>query len=214
MNRIEFEKVQNALAVAHTDVRAPEAQLALRQARAIVANAQYTGGSSVAAPSTCPPAGYQLDQVHPPACGDYITPLMAPSRWLVVPNIPVVAPQATSPGVVLRFSAGGGWLIGWRGSSIDFTAGAFRADELTRATLQLQMRLNDGEELITNGQGLDFMSLSDVFPPGTVISPIMRRVDVKDILTVTWRNIQPAGGAILTPTLAFSFWREKYPGTG
>lgn len=193
---------------------AAEAQGALRQARHEIDRWQYTGGSS--REPYCPPhSQIQLDQVHPPLAGDYCQPILAPSRILVVPDIPTVAPQAVSPGERLEFSAGGGWLIGWRGSSIDFTAGAFRVDALTMATLQVRMWINDGEELVTNGRGTDFVSFLDVFPPTGHYGPILRRVDVKDILNFQFRNIQPvAGGATLRPTLAFMFWREKYPGTG
>jgi hypothetical protein len=178
---------------------------------------QPTGGASGVPCGCVGPNAYQIDQVHPPkSCGpDYVQAMMPPSRILVVPDIPAVAPQAVSPGERLEFAAGGGWLIAWRGSAVDYTAGAFRMDELTLASIGVRMFLNDGEELITNGQGTDFAFMSDLFPSTQQWSPIMRRVDVKDILNLQFVNRQPvAGGSILTPSLMFAFWREKYPGMG
>jgi hypothetical protein len=140
--------------------------------------------------------------------------MLAPSRILVVGDIPEVEPQQPSPGERLEFSAGGGWLIGWRGSAIDYTEGAFRVDELTAASLGVRLTFNGEEEIITNGQSMDFVRFSDVFPPTMNYAPILRRVDVKDILICQFFNFQPAApaGHNLQPTLAFQFWRERYPG--
>lgn len=196
------------------DPRGIQAQSALRQAHAAL-DPRYTGG--VMREPDCPPHNQiQMDQVHPPLAGDYLQPMLAPSRVLVVPDIPTVEPASVSAGERLEFSAGGGWLIGWRGTAIDFTPGGYRVDMLTQATCQVRMWINDGEELITNGMGFDFASFSDLFPPGMLYAPILRRVDVKDILNLQFRNIQPNidGSADLQPTMAFLFWREKYPGTG
>lgn len=174
---------------------------------------QYTGGGS--RNELVPHSNIQLDQVHPPDPRDFIQPLMAPSRYLVVGNIPVVAPQVPSAGVRLEFSAGGGWLIGWRGQAVDFTAGAFAAGQLEQASIGVSMFLNDGEELISNGNAVDFAPFSTLFGDAVQWSPIMRRVDVKDILTLNFTNFQPVvGGNNLQPQITFAFWREKYPGTG
>lgn len=159
--------------------------------------------------------GIPLDQVHPPACADYIQPLMAPSRYLVVPSVPVVAPQAVTPGERIEFSAGGGWLIGWRGTVRDDTAGIQAAGPYEQASVGVRVFLNDGEELITNGTATDFALFSDLFADATQWSPIMRRVDVKDVMTLQFQNFQPlAGGSSLQPSITFAFWREKYPGAG
>lgn len=155
------------------------------------------------------------DQIHPPNSSDMIVPIMAPSRYLVLPNPPPVLPGTTSLGTRLEFSAGGGWLIGWRGSAIDNTPGVEAAGNYESATLAIRMFINDGEELITNGTGADFATMADLFPRDTNDAPLMRRVDVKDILTVLFQNQQPlATGNTLQPRLKFAFWREKYPGTG
>jgi len=214
MDRRTHDQVSELLDRAARDPYGHEAQRALRHAQRLM-DPRYTGGAS--REPFCPPhSQIQIDQVHPPLAGDYNQPMLAPSRILVVPNIPTVDPQEVSPGERLEFSAGGGWLIGWRGTAIDFTEGAYRVDMLTQATCQVRMWINDGEELITNGLGFDFVSFADVFPPTMNYAPILRRVDVKDILNFQFRNIQPEGdaSAALQPTMAFLFWREKYPGTG
>jgi hypothetical protein len=141
---------------------------------------------------------------------------MAPSRWLVVPGIPAVPPNSdTTAGIRLEFSAGGGWLIGWRGRVGNLAAaGVISADDSDQRSIGVRMFLNDGENLITNGIGADFAPFTDLFADAVQWSPIMRRVDVKDVLNFAFRNFQPAGGDTLTPSLTFAFWREKYPGTG
>jgi hypothetical protein len=140
---------------------------------------------------------------------------MAPSRYLVVPAIPQVDPGDTTPGERLEFSAGGGWLIGWRGVAIDNTPGVEAAGRYEQANLGVSMFLNDGEELITNGVATDFARFGDLFGDAVQWSPLMRRVDVKDVLNLRFRNFQPvATGNTIQPSLLFSFWREKYPGTG
>ena len=195
-------------------------QSALREARALIdadAHQMYpapSGGGSLV--QGVPHSTIQLDQVHPPAAGDYIQPLMAPSRFLVVPDLPDIPPDTTVTGFVLDFSAGGGWLIGWQGIVADFTTvGAFAAGELEQASMGVKAFLNDGEELITNGVSADFVPFANVFRSDTNYSPIMRRVDSTDRMFFEFRNFQPAvqGAQTLRPAIVFAFWREKYPGT-
>jgi len=188
------------------------AQAGLARARAIQQQ-RYTGGASSSAIRPNHGDAVQLDQVHPPAAGDYIEPLMAPSRYLVLPEAPIVAPAALSNQIRLEFSAGGGWLIGWRGSVVDTTPGAGAAGAFEQASMGVRMFLNDGEELITNGTGADFAAFSTIFTINSS-TPIMRRVDVKDILNCQFQNFQQPGGSNLQPRVTFAFWREKYPGTG
>ncbi len=211
MNAATHAAITQALAEA-TSPDGRLSQAGLRKARALVQQARYSGGAS-RGPLPANNA-VQLDQVHPPAGGDYIEPMMAPSRYLVLPETPIVAPAATSPQIRLEFSAGGGWLIGWRAVAVDVTPGAGAAGNLEQATMGVRMFLNDGEELITNGTGADFASLLTIFGPAVNVTPIMRRVDVKDNLFVLWRNNQQPGGSDLQAFCTFSFWREKYPGTG
>lgn len=199
-------------------VRDPvKAQHAFHRARSLMQQCQvpgpYTGGYT-REPACVPHSNIQMDAVHPPLAGDYCQPMLAPSRILVVEDIPAVEPQQTTPGERLEFSAGGGWIIGWRGSAIDYTTGAFRVDALTQASIGVRLTFNGEEEIITNGQSLDFVRYSDVFPATMNYAPMLRRVDVKDILITQCRNYQPAAplGHTLNPTLAFQFWREKYPG--
>jgi hypothetical protein len=212
-SRQRHQAINTLLARAAQEQSAPAAQAAYRGARQLI-DQRYTGGAT--REPFCPPHNQiQMDQVHPPLAGDYCQPMLAPSRILVVPDIPAVGPQQATPGERLEFSAGGGWLIGWRGTAIDYTPAAFRSDQLTQASIGVRMFINDGEELITNGLGTDFARFSDLFPPAGQYAPILRRVDVKDILNLQFYNFQPlATGADLQVSVAFQFWREKYPGTG
>lgn len=187
------------------------AQAAFSEMNAFVAPRQPNGYGD-AYPATVPHSTIQADQIHPPLNGDYIEPMLAPSRLLVVPDSPDVDPGDTSNQVDLEFSAGGGWLIGWRGVAVDFTPGAGAAGRFEQASMGVRMFLNDGEELITNGRAADFAPFLTIFGESVSMTPILRRVDVKDTLHLLFRNFQPAGGATLRPFVTFAFWREKYPG--
>lgn len=204
-------RIQALLQEAATSTDGMRAQACQREALRLISQMNRSGGGSITQD-----VGHnqiQMDQIHPPDSCDFIQPLMAPSRWLVLGERPVVGPGTDSAGIRMEFSAGGGWLIGFRGTVTDSTAGSESADEFVQASMGVSMFLNDGEELITNGQATTFSSFADLFAPAVQWSPIMRRVDVKDILTVNFRNFQPAGtGHSLTPSLTFAFWRERYPG--
>jgi hypothetical protein len=177
---------------------------------------QYSGGYS-REPFPVGHSVIQVDQVHPPLGLNTVQASMAPSRILVVPDIQNAGPLSTTPGARLEFSSGGGWLIGWRGTAVDLTPGAQAAGLLQQAQAGVQMTINDGENLITNGVGVDFSRFSDLFPSSSQWSPIMRRVDVKDTLNLTFRNFNADAGQgtpIYAFSLSFFFWREKYPGQG
>lgn len=195
-----------------TDSRdARQVQHAFRELRAMAAQ-RRSNGYGDAYPATVPHSTIQADQIHPPLNGDYIEPMLAPSRLLVLRNTPTVPVQTDSNQVDLEFAAGGGWLIGWRGIAVDFSAGAFAAGRLEQATMGVRMFLNDGEDLITNGQAADFAPFLTIFGESVSMTPILRRVDPKDSLHCIFRNFQPAGGSALRPFVTFAFWREKYPG--
>lgn len=210
-----YNNVSELLHEAASVPNAQKAQHSFHRARAMIPG-PYTGGHS-REPACVPHSNIPMSAVHPPLAGDYNQPMLAPSRILVVQDIPSVDPQDTSPGEKLEFSSGGGWLIGWRGTVADWTQGAFRVDALTQHSIGVQCSVNAGDEqLITNGESFDFVRYSDIFPIAAMnYAPILRRIDVKDSLFFNFRNFQPlaaAGGHALTPTLAFQFWREKYPG--
>lgn len=195
-------------------------QLALRLIRDEYMASPYpsgTGGEVVEAgvgPGEClVPTPHPQSAVHPPDSHDTIQPMMAPSRWLVVEDPPTVAADSESDQASLDFRAGGGWIIGMRGTAIDFeTPGAFSAGEVEQASLGVRMRMNGQESLVDNGNGDDFVKYSDLFPPAQNYAPVMRRVGYEDKLIISWKNFQPAGGVTLTPSLMFLFWRERYPG--
>lgn len=195
---------------------ATKAQHLFHRARAMMPG-PYTGGYT-REPACVPHSNIPMSAVHPPLAGDYLQPMLAPSRILVVQDIPGVEPQQTTPGERLEFSSGGGWLIGWRGTVADWTLGAFRVDALTQHSIGVRVSVNAGDEqLITNGETFDFVRFSDLFPIAAMNqAPILRRMDIKDTLNFNFRNFQPVaqeGGHILYPTLSFQFWRERYPGS-
>ena len=74
-----------------------------------------------ATPLPAPPnySPIQADQIHPPADVNAVQSMMAPSRWLVLPESPEVPAGTESASVRLEFSAGGGWLIGFRAVAVD-----------------------------------------------------------------------------------------------
>ena len=217
---VMHREIQRLLQIAKTSPHPSTAQSAFSRARDLMSQADHSQGAGLTGGATRPLAPVphsviQTDQIHPPNSGDFIQPLMAPSRYLVVPAIPAVAPATDSPGETLRFSAGGGWLIGWRATAIDFTAGIEAAGEFEQASMGVRIFLNDGEEIITNGTSADFARFSDLFGAAVQWSPLMRRVDVKDVMSLQFRNFQPAAsGSTLQPSVTFAFWRERYPGTG
>jgi len=211
----QYGQVSELLHEAASVRDATKAQHAFHRARALMAG-PYTGGYT-REPACIPHSNIPMDAVHPPLAGDYCQPMLAPSRILVVQDIPAVAPQQTTPGERLEFSSGGGWVIGWRGTVADLTVGAFRVDALTQWSIGVRASVNAGDEqLITNGETFDFVRYSDLFPVASFnYAPLLRRMDVKDTLFFNFRNFQPVaqdGGHTLYPTLSFQFWREKYPG--
>lgn len=164
-------------------------------------------------PSAPPYSPIQADQIHPPSDVSAVQSMMAPSRWLVLPEAPIVPAGTESAGIRLEFSAGGGWLIGMRGISVD-EGPPGNAGQFEQAQLGMRLTLNDGENLITNGVAADFASFSTLFADAVHWSPILRRVDVKDVMIARFRNFNPpASGINLTPRVTFAFWRDRYPGT-
>lgn len=165
------------------------------------------GDASAGAPQDVPAVGADW---HPPALASTIQPLLAPSRWLVVPSIPVVAPQTMSPGERLEFQFSGGVLIGMRGTSVGITAGVWSSDDLSQAACGVEMRLNNMEPLVTNGQGEDWSWFSDLFAPGVQWSPLLRRVTQGDVLNLNFRNRLPVAQATsIQPSLTFAFLADR-----
>ncbi len=161
-----------------------------------------------------------LSAVHPPILGQYISPMVPPSRVLTVPGVPTaIAPGTTSDPARLDFTAAGGCdnglIIGMHGCVTDQTAGVESAENYEYATMELQATFNTEENIITDGEAASFVPYCDLFSPGQRdVFPLMRAVSATDIMTFRWRNTQPvATGNPLTPTLTFLFLRVPYPGT-
>lgn len=154
------------------------------------------------APSVASRAGNQ----HPPAPGYVFAPIMAPSRILVVANIaslPAAVPPARSLSTEYRveFDAGPGWIIGMRGSVVD------QAAVIVRSSIGLRMFLNDGEELVTDGQRAAFVNYDALFSPTATYFPVRRYVRTTDVLYVQFENYSTT--TAYTPTLALMFCRDE-----
>jgi len=178
-----------------------EMQRLARDAYAIIGDERKAGGLSA-------PAHHSVVQ-HPPVTGSFVEPDLAPDRVLVVENTPTVNANTTSNPVRLEFASGAGFIIGIRGSAVDFTVGAGGAGPLEQASLGMQMRLNAGEELITNGVAADFATFASLFGhDGQEWFPLRRYVTAKDVARFTFRNFQLAGGSNLRPFLAIKFLQD------
>jgi len=164
------------------------------------------------------PAGspYGFDQIHPPAKGLFIQPMIAPDRFYVVPVRPlVVAGGVQSNPIKLDFQSKAGWLIGMRGKAADFNVpGTFAAGALEQASMGVNIRVNDDESLITNTTDTAFSAYSDLFGNGDEWCPILRELTATDTLTIRYVNFQPAvGGVSLVPSLTFQYRLREYPGS-
>lgn len=167
-----------------------------------------------------PTSMVHLDQVHPPILGQYITPMVPPSRVLTVPGVPLVPPGgvASDPAFLDFTAAGGcdnGLIIGMHGCAVDNTAGVEAAGEYEYATMEVQITFNDSENIITDGEAASFVPYCDLFSPGQRNPfPIMRAVSATDKMFFRWRNTQPlATGNSMQPSLTFLFLRTPYPGS-
>ena len=143
---------------------------------------------------------------HPPAnpAGGAVQPTIAPTRWMVVPNIPILAAGAVSPTQRLDFGGGAGWIVGMRGITFDTVAAT--SGQFEQACTTLRAFFNTGEELFTNGQGLAFASFGTIFTAGVQWSPMLRRVSSTDVLNFQFQNISPGG--TFQPALSLGFIRD------
>ena len=93
---------------------------------------------------------------------------------------------------------------------LDLTPGAFAAGPLEQASIGVTMIWNAGtDQLVTDGETANFASMADLFRDAAIWAPLDRKVCASDILTVTFRNFQPAaGGHVLVPSLVFAFKRD------
>jgi hypothetical protein len=117
-----------------------------------------------------------------------------PSRWLIPPEPYTSLPAAEqSAPRRIDFQMGAGALIAWSGS-------AFQQDERTAyqqagphvdSTVEVSASFNDGEHLITNGSGPDWLSLHMLFGGrgGRRFQPLCRKVSHDDTLAVSFRNV-------------------------
>lgn len=143
---------------------------------------------------------------HAPLPGGFVQPIFAPDCYLVVANIPAVAPGgAASTPRVLEFKSGPGLIIGMRGTVLDNTPGAEAAGRLEMASIGVQATWNNGRtNIITNGENPDYIRYSDLFADGVQWTPFLRFARSCDAITFTWQNVRTAGPD-LEPTLSLAF---------
>jgi len=151
---------------------------------------------------------------HPPALVPVVQPMLAPSRWIEVAGIPVLAPQGEWLAGRIQFQFSPGFLVGMRGTAVhekyedklltawDSGLGDFRA-----AGMRLQF--NGGEPLITTGDAETWFWYSDAFGQSHEIAPLLRRVEASDTLNVQLRNDYPAALFNLILSLAFLFVADR-----
>lgn len=225
MNQERLNQIEHLMRIAGTDPDSTQRRIAFTEATNLLAQyrAEVARGADVLAPepqrmhAPVPPRGtHQLAQLHPPILGNYLEPMVPPTRILTVPGVPTVAPQETTAQAKLDFSAAGGcdqgFLIGMHGNVRDDTAGVQNAGFYEYASIELEMSFNDGEFLITNGEQASFAPYCDLFSPGQRTPfPIYRQVSSSDSMFFRWRNVQPAGtGNTLQPSLTFLFVRTPF----
>lgn len=150
--------------------------------------------------------------IHPPQPIQAVQPLQAPTRYLVVPGIPLLLGGATSPGERLEFSGRSGWIVGWRGTAV--TPGAVpQAGVGTQALTEVNLAINGEEFLITNGAGAAAGTFADLFAADVQWSPLMRYMKATDVIFTQITNLNVA--ASVQASLTFAFIGDgDYPGTG
>jgi hypothetical protein len=169
----------------------------------------------VMAPTQYPPV---MDaRNHPPSYAQTIQPLMAPTLYLTVANVPSLAPGQESPGERLDFSLGDGILIGMRGTVLNqavegdpeiYTCNAGKCQD---ALIGLKLTINGQEQLIVDGESESWAWYSDLFTPSVQWTPIQRHVLSSDILQCRFLSRALPGGPTLTPSLMFAYRRLPMP---
>jgi hypothetical protein len=145
---------------------------------------------------------------HPPAQGSYVEPFPLPTRYLVLPTVPLVAPGVPSAPISLTFEGGGGWLVGWRCVAVDPGPPA-AAGALEQAQAGVMLRFADNDDLITDGQGQAWASLATVFQADRSWAPLLRHVEPTEICRVSFNNFYGAGGPSLELHCTFAFIRDS-----
>jgi hypothetical protein len=170
----------------------------------------------VPAPTQYPPV---LDaRNHPPSYAQTIQPLMAPTLYLTVSDIPLLNPGEESPGERLDFSLGDGILIGMRGTA--WSPSFQSLDNIPNGTSKtidaitgVKLTINGQEQLIVDGESESWAWFSDLFGGDAVQwTPIQRHVLSSDILQVRFLNRWPEGeGPQVQPSLMFAYRRLPMP---
>lgn len=156
---------------------------------------------------------------HPPSYALTVQPMMAPTLYLVVPDIPQLDPQEESPGERLDFSLGDGILIGMRGTVLaqgivndEYESSASKEMD---ALCGLELTLNGQEQLIVDGATQAYAWYSDLFGGDAVQwTPIMRHVLSSDVLHMRFFNRSILLGPTIQPSLMFAYRRLPMPIAG
>lgn len=187
----------------------------LMDARSPAAPPGMLDASRAVAPTQYPPV---MDaRNHPPSYAQTIQPMMAPTLYLTVANIPSLIPGQESPGERLDFSLGDGILIGMRGTVLSQDLGGevvnytCNAGKCQDALIGLKLTINGQEQLIVDGESESWAWYSDLFTPSVQWTPIQRRVVSSDILQCRFLSRAIVGGPTLTPSLMFAYRRLPMP---
>ena len=143
-----------------------------------------------------------------------------PTRWIRPPEPqPSLAPGQQSALRRLDWQNTGGELVCWSGgasySEDDQEVIVEGGGGVPMANIEVQASWNNGEHLVVNGSGADWMSLSLLFGAGggRRVQPLCRRFDSKDTLGVRLRNVadDPDGTLEIKPDVVFGWRRDDDP---
>ncbi len=149
---------------------------------------------------------------HPPVLGTWLSGLPSPTDFFTVPDIPLLTAAGTPNAegearLDFNGTGKGGWVVGIRGSIVD--AAALGVD---RSSIELELRLNQGEHIVTDGDNDSPILYEDLFSAQQQTwSPILRWIGGRDTWTFTFRNLSSVGN--VQPTVSVAFIRSVYPGT-
>lgn len=129
----------------------------------------------------------------------------SPDQWFTPAVIPRIAPGTDSAPIRLDFSGLTPWgeIVCWKASAASFDPGAVSADQSIQASAGIRLSFNGRVDLISTGEGPTFSNLNTLFSPSGPPAPMYRFVTSNDILEITFRNYQPAGGATLDCFVSF-----------
>lgn len=140
----------------------------------------------------------------------------SPDQWFVPATIPRIAPGNDSAPIRLDFSGLTPWgeIVCWRACAVSYDPGNVSGDETILRSTGVRLSFNGRTDLISTGTGPQFASLGTLFSPSGPPAPMYRFVTSNDVLEITFRNYQPAGGATIDAYIAFGVRSADGPRPG